>query len=243
VSFFVIPYAISRGSAEADAMRNGAIMEHMCARPTWFNSPMTEDEIRVTCAWMLTDSGHFKWEIWRGGELVGMLLVSRVSPKVDALFHFTIFPGVPLFGLQKLLHSFLGSLFEGLDLQRISVEIPEQHPKLIRFFRQRLGFLYENEVSYRGHPLAELLSGKDARRLNLHMTEPVPWLARLGARREHAHWDGKEYRDLLLLRLLRSEYQSRSVISPASDEAEAAREQPGSLDVARWTTDPTVRTA
>jgi hypothetical protein len=91
-----------------------------------------------------------------------MLIVDRISPRMDALMHFTIFPGVPLFGLQKLLASFLGSVFEQFELQRISVEIPEKHHKLIKFFQQRLCFKLENEIALAGHPIVQLLQGKEA---------------------------------------------------------------------------------
>lgn len=238
--FQVIPFGVLPLKAE----RLEKLLAHMCDKPGWFNHPMTADEIYATSLMTLADATVWKWEIWRGGEFAGMLILDRLSPKVDALFHFTLFPGIPLFGLQKLLADFLGYAFQQFDLQRVSVEVPEHHPKLIRFFRQRLGFKYESELHLEGHSLVELMGGKDARRLNLHMTEPVPWLARLGSRREHAHWDGQQYRDLILLRLLRSEHQERSVISPGAESPNAAREQMESLDVARLETlHTTVRTA
>lgn len=236
--FFAVPFDANR----LDGDRLARLLEHMMSKPGWFNHPMSQEEIYANCLYLLTDSSCWKWEVWKGGEFAGMLIVNRISPKVDALFHFTIFPGIGLHGIVKLLGSFLESVFQQFDLQRVTVEVPESQSRLVRFYRQRLGFKYENECILQNHPVVPILDSKAARRINI--TEPAAWVARQGSRREKSHWDGSQYEDLLVLRLLRQEHLERSVISPASEEAYAAREQPGSLDVARLeTVHAAVRTA
>lgn len=198
-----IPY---RGVA-AGVEVNAALFEHLIAHPQWFSTGLNEDEARLNIAYILTTPDWYKWEIWHGGTFAGLILLSRVSPRCDALFHFTLFPsaqsGVTLFMARRLLWNFLGHAFDTFQLQRISVEIPEGVPKLAHFLRQRLGFRYEGEED-----TARLHKNKGVLRLDVPGART--WIAGQGSRRERAHWDGSKWADLILLRLLKAEYDARA---------------------------------
>lgn len=211
---FAIPYRLDFGGIE----KNTAILDHMVEHPLWFAASMPPDEIRIASAWMLTNPEFIKYEVWLGGKLVGMLLVSDIIPKVDALFHFTFF-GVSLLSARKLLLNFIGHIFETLDIQRISFEVPEHVKGLERFARMKLGFRFEGEDSCAEHPVVKFLQSKDAGRL--HAADAQIWVARQGSRREAAHWDAKtgRYRDIILLRLLKREWEAKTLLPGGEPQA------------------------
>lgn len=203
-SLFAIPYVWNQGNPD----KNTLLINHLCDHPMWFAASLSREEIRVNAAWMATDPTQMKWEVWNGGRLAGMLFLSKVVPPIDALFHFTFFgaqaSGVSLFGAKKLLWNFIGFAFEEFNLRRISMEVPEHYPTLIRFARQKLGFRYESE-------------GNDANfdKLKPRLRDEGPSIraavALHGSRKEGAHWNEKseQWEDVILLRLLRSEYDTR----------------------------------
>ena len=198
-----VPFDPTRGDPE----RITRILDHMASHAGWFASNETPEEARVNALWMMAQEDHWKYEMYNGGTFAGMLLVHRITPKVDALFHFTLLPsketGATLFGSRKLVWNFLGHVFDQFQLQRISVEIPEHQPKLIHWFRQRLGFRYEGE-----NDTARLAKNRAV--LKLEVPGIPAWVAAQGSRREHAHWDGTKWQDLVLLRILRTEYEARA---------------------------------
>lgn len=206
---FCIPYDMTRGPAE----KNTILLNHMVDHPMWFSGPLSKEEVRVNSAWMMTDPSFFKYEIWNGGRMAGMLVLSRVVAPVDALFHFTFFgtqaSGVSLFGAKTLIKNFLAYAFEEFGLRRISMEIPEHYPTLIKFARQKLGFRYEaegNDVRFkRLRPKAEFEDPSARAALALH-----------GSRKEGAHYNPKtgEWGDVILLRLFRQDLPaSRSSVT------------------------------
>jgi hypothetical protein len=171
-----------------------------------------------------------------------MILLSRVTPGVDALLHFTLW-GCSLLSVRSLLWNFIGSYcFGELGLQRVSFEVPEHVTTLAKYMRSRLAFRGEGELSLDGAQFAGHLVSylKDKKRSGkFHMQDPEPALARLGARREHAHWDGTVWQDVLLLRLLKAEYLTHS--TPRADsqatespdpESYVARREASSLPAA-----------
>lgn len=218
---FAIPYQPFRGSPEADAERNSRIIEHVLNRPFWFNSGMTDEDRRLSIVWMLTDQTMYKWEIWKGGDFVGIILLDRVVPRVDAVFHFTLW-GTSLVSARRLLKSFLAYAFDVFDLQRISIEVPEQNSKFMRFMRSSLGFRLEGELDCKESQLAACLATGKVSGIGgaASVGEAATWLAKFGSRREKAHWDGQRYRDIFLLRLLKAEIEP----APPDDESGAARE-------------------
>ncbi len=166
------------------------------ARLPLFPLPLSVDERKVAAASFLTDPDNLVWEVWRGSELVGILSLSRILRGLDAVGHFAFFDR-QLLGRRQLVLAMLRWAFRELDLQRLSVEIPDHLEPLIRFARTKLGFRYEGERLAEAHPVVT--------RLPTSINGPARWIARWGARREHAHFDGEQWHDIVLLRLLREE--------------------------------------
>lgn len=204
---FALPYRhpdFSRGPHATPVQT--AMLDHLVEHPMWFASSLSKEEIRVNAAWMLANNEYMKWEIWNGGRFAGGIFLSRVVVPVDALFHFTFFgaqtAGVSLFGAKKLLWNFLGYAFDTFGLRRISMEIPEHYPTLIRFVRQKLAFRYESE-------------GDSVRFSKLRLKDDSPSMraavALHGSRRETSHWNAKteKWEDVVLLRLTKDEYEAR----------------------------------
>ena len=202
-SLMAFPY---RG-LDAGMEMNTRLIQHMVDHPQWFATGGTPEEIRLHVAWMLTTPDWWKWEIWSGSTFVGMFLISDITPRTDAHFHFTLLPakesGVTLTGSRKLMWNFLGYVFEQFQLQRISVEIPETSSKLAHWFRHKLGFQYE------GEPTTDRLQKWRGATILDKQGAPA-WIASQGSRRERAHWDGTKWADLTLLRILKDEYTARA---------------------------------
>lgn len=215
---FAIPYAINRTGGTADILRNNALIQHLVDHPMWFATSLSPEEVRINAVWLATDPAQMKWEVWNGGRLAGILLLSRVTPPVEAVFHFTFFgaqtAGVSLFGAKKLLWNFLGYAFEQFNLRRITMEIPEHYPTLIRFARQKLGFRYEAEGD-------DVKFDKIKSRLRDDGPSMKAALSLHGSRKEGAHWNDKleRWEDVILLRLLRSEYEARRSIDMTTRES------------------------
>jgi hypothetical protein len=178
-----------------------------CINLPLFPLPMTADERRVATASFLTNPEHLVWEVWRGGDLCGVLTLSRITKGLDALAHLAFFDR-QLIGRHKLVLTMIEWAFRELGLRRLSVEIPEHFPPLISFCRRKLGFRYEGE---RGIAASQLPIVLEAAGVN----NPDSYAAKLGSRREQAHFDGTVWRDIVCLRVLREEFdvgrnQSRS---------------------------------
>lgn len=213
-----VPFDPFRG----DPAKVTRILDWLEKHPLWFASGQTPEEVRLNVTWMMTDPSVWKWEAWSGADLVGLFVLTHVVPRADARFHFTSW-GVSLFRMTRLIDNFLGHIFHTFDLQRISVEVPETERKLERFYRQRLGFRYEGELDLDSQPVVQFLSapGPSGR---YHMPDAGVWMARQGSRREQAHFDGRRWRDLVVLRVLRSEYHARGLPEAS---AQATREPSG----------------
>jgi len=171
-----------------DPSKNEKILDEFVAHPEWCTIPLEGDELRVVAAAALTAPDSSAWECWREGKLVGILLLTRVVPKVDALFHFLFFDH-NLVGKRILLKRFFQWCFEHLELHRISMEASEHQHKYIKFCRT-MGFLYEGEAK------AGTLG--DSKRLD----RPAKELSEYGSRREQAYCYKGKWLDIQLLRLL-----------------------------------------
>jgi hypothetical protein len=222
-NLFAVPFNPFIGRPE----RLTEILDHMCEHPLWFAAPMTPEEMRENCAWYLADTAARKWEVWLGGRLVGMVLLTRITPKVDGLLHFTFF-GISLFSARRLLWNLMGSIFRDFQLERISFEAPEHVKGLVAFARSKLGFRYESELSCSSHPLVAFLQSHDSGRF--HAADAHTWIAKQGSRREASHWDGKKWRDVVLLRIRRTEYLERDAATLAG-EAQATAQSEDAQDV------------
>lgn len=203
-----IPYQWNQGWLE----KNTIILDWIAQHPFWVSAPRTPDDLRVEATAVLVNAkDHDILELWNGGKFAGLAIAHRIHPDVDCLFHFFLLPGTTLLRARKLLWEVLGYFFEKYDLQRISMEVPESREKYLRFLVGKLGFAFEGFAHAEKHELANRLLGKEFGALHIQTTAmAASWLARIGARRECAYWDGERYRDILLLRLLRRDYIARS---------------------------------
>lgn len=190
------------------------ILQQAMDRPEWFATPHDRDQRMQSAYWILVNPGHLTWEVWRGSELVGILLLWRITPKVDALLHFVFFDR-NLSGKVRLLRRFLRYCFTDLGFQRISLEIPEDVPTLVSFARRKLSFRFEGEDAFKQHPLVSELESLTGSSGNPHV-----WWASVGSRRERTHWRdtsvgkrGKVFParwiDTICLRLTAPEFRER----------------------------------
>lgn len=187
--------------------------------PQWFGVESTAEDRRQSALWLLTNPQHLTWEVWRGGELVGILLLWRIIPKQDALLHFVFFDR-DLVGKVRLLRKFLRYCFEDLGFQRISLEVPEtpaplglrtseydkttrkaRNNTMLSFVRRKLSFRFEGESAVKNHPLVA-----DLKRTTGN-SDPSMWVAGVGSRRERAHWLDGRWIDVICLRLTAPEFQ------------------------------------
>lgn len=192
---------------QRDPLRLTMLLNAAAEHPDWFSAESTPEERRTSAAMLLTAPGNQCWEVWRGGTFVGILLLWRIQPRVDALLHF-LFLDRDLVGKRNLIRSFLGYCFEGpLQLQRVSFECPEFIRPLIDFARLKLGFHFEGEGRTKDHPAVQNL-GKGVSGVGV-MTHPNLWVAKHGSRRESAHWHKGAWHDVICLRLTRAEYEAQ----------------------------------
>ena len=181
-----------------------AILDGMVAMPLLFPVPGTPEERRMLIAASLSDPRNRVWTAWRGGDLCGVLMLTSIVPRIDALCHFAFFDR-QLLGRKQLIWNVMGKAFEDLDLQRLTVEIPEHLTPLIRFVQKRLSFKGEGEDVAAAHPLI-------GTHIAPYVANAAQWAARLGSRRERSFWraDTNEWVDCIRMRLLRSEYEEAS---------------------------------
>jgi len=177
--YLAIPLDPFRGSTT----KNDAILNGCAGLTNLFPLPGTHD-----------------WEVWYHGAVIGVLGLTRIVPGLDALAHFAFFDR-QLYGRRQLVLTMAGWAFRELRLRRLSIEIPEHLDALVRFARAKLGFRFEGEVRCADHREVQALAKR-----RIH--GPARWVARWGARREAAHFDGQEWRDLVCLRLMREEFDA-----------------------------------
>lgn len=170
--------------------RNEVILRACADMPNLFPlRPETVEERMVAVAHTLTAPDSFAWEVWHHDRLCGIMLLTDIQMGLDAKAHLAFFDR-NLFGRTKLMQRVIGQAFERFHLERLTVEIPEHLGALIDFARRKLHFRYE------GEPKAQLEGFARSRSL-------ASW----GSRREHSYRDGDIWRDRIILRLLRSEYE------------------------------------
>ena len=193
-----MPYDPERGGIE----KVQKILDHAAAHPQWFSGPSDPEDRMALASWLLHHPEHLTWEVWREGELVGILLLWKITPKTDALLHFVFFDH-NLAGKVGLLQRFLGYCFRDLGFQRITMEVPEDVEKLVSFARRKLSFRYEGEAAVKSHPLVAELE-----RATGSSGNPHTWVATQGSRKERAHWRDGKWLDLICLRLTAPEYEA-----------------------------------
>ncbi len=179
--------------SEGDLSRVDTLLETFVANPTFATYPWPADVRREHAVQTLSSPQNLVFEAWKDGAFCGILLLEQIIPFVDAKFHF-LFTDHDLVGKRKLLANFLGTCFADMGFHRISMEVPEGM-KIEKFARSALGFRYEGEDRDRHRQLPKSFTDD--------------WVARQGSRRTQAHFDGEVWRDIVLLRLLASDWQAR----------------------------------
>ena len=187
---FAVPYV--HNSPEKLELIVNACCEH---RP-WFDDPTWRDPVqrRTATVLYLSDAARSPnrlWEVWAGANLVGLLILNKVTVHTDAHCHFIFFDH-KLANKRVLCLNAMQWAFEHLDLHRLSVEIPTYARALANFARKKLGFRYEAEARTPSWP-------KDAK--------PLSTLAScLGSRRHQATLYEGQWHDVLLLSITRQEF-------------------------------------
>lgn len=201
MALLAIPYnpLVKLGTEAA----NSTMLNGMAAM---FPLPGTPEQRKILAAQIIADQRNRCWQVWHGAEMVGVLLLTDIVAGLDAKAHFVFFDH-QLAGRRNLIWNMIGAVFRdsSLNLNRLTIEIPEHLPKLIKFVRKVLSFKIEGEGWAAAHPLGQQV----AVAVKPYVQNPAQWLARVGARKEQAFWrsDTQEWVDLILLRLLRSEYE------------------------------------
>ncbi len=180
----------------------GPYIATLAARyPHWISAPTEEHEREAILLYLVTNPAHLAWEVWRGSDIVGIILLTDISPMVDARLHFAFFDN-NLVNKRRLLQRFLAYCFTDLRFQRISAHVPDFTRKLESFYRRKLGFRYEGESLAKKHPaVAQWRRQSPGENIDV-------WVASQGSRRERAHWYQGAWHDVICLRLTGPEYES-----------------------------------
>ncbi len=209
-------------SLPENMLGNTLLLDEMQEHPQWYNTPTSDEQRRLSAAHSLADPMTLKWGVWRGGDLLGILVLTKVEVHLDACFHF-LFLDHNLVGKRDLLRRFLAYCFRELGFRRLSAEVPEDADKLLRFYR-KLGFRYEGEPRASGlTPTAFLAAGAPG----LRAIENAPaWIAKQGSRIEGVFWRDDRWIDKLRLRLTRPEWEE-GIPDAASRTPSHLRSPPG----------------
>lgn len=186
----ILPFDPDRGPGS----KNTYVLDRLADRPDWTVTPLATEARRVALAGALVSPRNLVCEVWRGGEIVGILMVLNIVPSLEAQLHFVFFDG-NLMGRRQMLKAWCRDVMVTLDLQRLILLIPEHVETLIRFARVKLGFRYEGESSLLGHPALD----------GLGMENPHVWVAKQGSRRERSCLHNGVWVDTVQLRLHRTE--------------------------------------
>jgi len=173
------------------------LLDAFVAHPEFLAYPYPSDIARMIGANLLADENNLIWASYDTKKLTGVVIFTQVVPRVDALMHF-LFLDQNLAGKRKLLRGILDYYFRDLGFRRVSMEVPDrkgrkhEQTRLERFARKALGFRLEGEIRDRHPDLPKSLTND--------------WVARQGSRREQAYYDGSAWSDIVLLRVLASEW-------------------------------------
>lgn len=195
MTLFATPFDPSR----ADPLRWNPFFQFVAEHPGWFSTPAGADASVLMAASLVADTArNITYEVWRDQDLVGVLLLSKVVPGVDALFHFVFMDQLNLKGKRRLLLNFLDLAYTDLGFSRLTMEIPEPYGTLQRFARKHLGFTHEGERAILNDPAVP------------PALKAVPgwqtWVSRVGSRREGAHWHHDRWADVMILRQTADEF-------------------------------------
>ena len=193
--YLMTPLNFQRG----DFNRITTLIDFLVQHPGWLSAPVEHpDALRAIYTEALTNPKNRVWEVYdTSGTFVGVLHASDIRPLVTATVHW-VFVDRELRGKKQLLLNWFGTLFHEFEFQRLTVMVPEFASTYLGYCRSKLGFQYEGQ---------EALKGREDLRL-LGMENPHVWVASRGSRRESSHWHEGQWHDVLVLRLLRSDYEA-----------------------------------
>ena len=166
-----------------------------CENRTWFSDTdwaKGEPHRRAMVISRLSDHSARTWEVYRAGQLVGILQIDELVPGQDARAHL-LFRDRSLADKRQLCLNMMGTVFEKYDLHVLRLEIPTYAAKLLGFARKALGFRFESENRPFSWPSSAAPLTAD--------------VARLGSRKHRAILHQGVWHDLLLLSLTRVEYE------------------------------------
>ena len=179
---------------EFDYARWSDLLTKIAEHRPWYDDNIWEDpELRknVATAHLAKAMQHGKlWEVFRGAELIGILLVERLNYGRSGTCHFVFFDR-QLANKRQLCLNTMRHLFEVDDLEVLRTEIPTYAKALANWTRKKLGFRWESE--------SRILTGTSKQ---LSADD-----AALGSRKFHAMKYKDEWHDLLLLSITREEFQ------------------------------------
>ena len=126
-----------------------AIVEACSKHRPWFHDFLWNsgpEVVRQTVIAHLADafSNGKLWEVWRGSDLVGILLINELVPFIDARCHFLFFDS-KLSDKEQLCLNMMAWAYDRLPVETLRVQIPTYARALLKFVRNRLGFKYEAE--------------------------------------------------------------------------------------------------
>jgi hypothetical protein len=179
-------YARPYDPFDGHPIKNTLILDALVAHPALLPIPMDPQTARATWGAILTEPGHIVFEVWRDTEIVGVVWLTRILPRVDAVLQFYFFDR-DLVGKRKLLQNFVRFCFRDLGFRRLTMEVPEG-ARIERFARKVLSFKLEGESRPRNPELPKALSDS--------------FVARQGSRREGVRFDGQTWTDVVVLRLM-----------------------------------------
>lgn len=182
----------------ADPARWLPLFDFIADHPGWFATPAGPDASVLLASAMVADPRNVVFEVWREGELVGVMLLSQIVPQVNGLLHFVFMDKLNLKGKRQLLLNFLDMSYNDLGFRRITMEIPEPFGTLQRFVRRHLGFTHEGERAILDDvavpPALKSVVGWQT------------WASRVGSRREQSHWHNGKWADVMILRQTADEF-------------------------------------
>lgn len=106
-------------------------------------SPRSGDP-QVLVARLLTDPDNAVWEVWRGEAFLGIIMLDRIVPRVDARLQLVFFDD-ELASKASLLNDFVARCFSEYGLHRVTFEAPAPMTTLTGFVRRKLGFAAEGQ--------------------------------------------------------------------------------------------------
>lgn len=197
-----VPVDLDRG----DPARFTRFLDFLTTHPGWFSSPADPETLRLSAGWLLSAPANaplplaINYEVWKQGEFIGIVSLTRITPGVDALLHFIFMDTGHLVGKRRFLLAFLRHCYLRHGFQRITFECPEPLGKLIRFARRNLGFTYEGERTLKaeGWPSKVHWNGDE--------NEGITWAARVGSRRESCHWHDGRWWPVVVMRQTADEF-------------------------------------